>query len=234
MNPKPERRSWSHEFEARVADDGSATIEGYASVFNQDSQPLGWDGFIERVAPRAFAKTIKEADVRALFNHDSSLVLGRNKSGTLRMKEDSTGLHYQVDIDMDNSDARNVYRMIERGDVSQSSFSFITVKDDWDYSKEDDGPVTRTLKEVKLYDVSPVTYQAYLDASIDVKRALRSLSDASGKSVEDLEKHARSGDLKDFVTSNDLEPEESRDEHSNSTLAVVRKRLHLLELKRPA
>jgi len=231
---KPERRSWSHEFEARVANDGSASIEGYASVFDKDSQPLGWDGFIERVAPGSFKKTLQEADVRALFNHEPNLVLGRNRNGTLEMKEDSTGLHYKVDIDMDNTDARNVYRMIERGDVSQSSFSFITVRDEWDYSKEDEGPVTRTLKEVKLFDVSPVTYPAYLDASVDVKRALRSLSDASGKSVEELEQHAREGDLKHFVTSDEPEPVEGRDEHPRATLSVVRKRLQLLELKRPA
>ena len=91
-------------FERRTATEGvelreegnTMTAIGYASVFNRLSQNLG--GFVERVAPNTFAKTIQESDVRGLFNHDANLVLGRSKSGTLRMQEDAKGLRYEIDL----------------------------------------------------------------------------------------------------------------------------------------
>ena len=91
-------------FERRTATEGvelreegnTMTAIGYASVFNRLSQNLG--GFVERVAQGTFAKTIQEADVRALFNHDADQVLGRSKSGTLRMQEDEKGLRYEIDL----------------------------------------------------------------------------------------------------------------------------------------
>jgi uncharacterized protein len=134
------------------------TIEGHAAVFDKLSQNLG--GFVERVMQGAFTKTLNEADIRALFNHDENLVLGRNKSGTLEMSEDDSGLYYRI-TPPDTTYARDLMTVLERGDVSQSSFAFMTIEDEWGLT-EQDFP-RRDLVQVHLVDVSPVTYPAYLD-----------------------------------------------------------------------
>ncbi len=142
-------------------------IRGYAAVFNSMSQDLG--GFREKIAPGAFKETIEAADVRALWNHDSNFVLGRNKSGTLALSEDENGLMMEV-TPPDTQWARDLMISIDRGDVTQQSFGFRTVSDSWE---KKDGEEIRTLEEVELFDVSPVTYPAYPDTSV----ALRSMDE---------------------------------------------------------
>lgn len=166
---KRERRFFTVR-DLRVATDGKRTIRGHAAVFNRDSQPMG--GFTERIAPGAFRQTIKEDDIRALFNHDANLILGRNTAGTLRLSEDSTGLAVEIDPP-DTQCARDLMVSLERGDVSQMSFGFTTRKDEWLYDRENDATM-RTLLDVTLYDVSPVTFPAYLDTDVSV-RALEEL-----------------------------------------------------------
>lgn len=148
--------------ELRLSDD-KKKIRGYAAVFNQWSEDLG--GFREKIRQGAFAKTIKEADVRALFNHDPNYVLGRNKAGTLSLSEDDKGLAIEVDPP-DTQWARDLLVSIDRGDINQMSFGFSTIKDEW---AGKDGDTTRELVEVKLYDVSPVTYPAYPQTSVGVR-----------------------------------------------------------------
>ena len=148
--------------ELRVSDD-KKKIRGYAAVFNQWSEDLG--GFREKIRPGAFSKTIKEADVRALFNHDPNYVLGRNKAGTLRLMEDDKGLEIEVDPP-ETQWARDLLISIDRGDINQMSFGFSTVKDEWGGDK---GEATRELVEVKLFDVSPVTYPAYPQTVVGVR-----------------------------------------------------------------
>ncbi len=152
-----------------TAVDGVTKIGGHAAKFDSLSEDLG--GFRERIAPGAFANTIKTGDIRALFNHDSNIVLGRNKSGTLRLSEDSAGLAFEVDAPQTQLVRDMVLAPIERGDVSQCSFGFVTLNDKW---AKMDGEWVRTLLEVDLFDVSPVTYPAY--PSTDV--AVRSLQEA--------------------------------------------------------
>jgi len=157
-----EERTFS--IEMRVSKDEGRKISGYASVFNQWSDDLG--GFREIVRPGAFKKTIKEADVRALFNHDPNYVLGRNKAGTLQLEEDDKGL--KIDIDPpDTQWARDLSTSIERGDIDQMSFGFRTVKDKWSGSEE--GKTDRELLEVELFDVSPVTYPAYPTTTVSIR-----------------------------------------------------------------
>jgi hypothetical protein len=140
-------------------------IRGHLAVFRSLSEDLG--GFREMIAPGAFAKTLREADVRALYNHDPNFVLGRNTSGTLQMVEDDDGLF--VDIDPPGTQwARDLMVSIKRGDVSQGSFRFRAVKDIWE--KQDDGTVLRVLNEVRLYDVSVVTFPAYADTDAYVRQ----------------------------------------------------------------
>lgn len=146
------------------AEDGVLRAGGYAAKFNTLSQNLG--GFVERIAPGAFAKTLQEADVRALFNHDPNFVLGRNRSGTLRMEEDDTGLAYEIDLP-DTALGRDLAVSLERGDISGSSFGFRSIEDEW--SETDDGFPLRTLKVNALRDVGPVTFPAYVDATSSLR-----------------------------------------------------------------
>lgn len=139
-------------------------VRGHLAVFNSPSEDLG--GFREVVAPGAFAKTLQEADIRALYNHDPNYVLGRNKSGTLQLLEDNDGLFVDV-TPPETQWARDLMVSIKRGDVSQGSFAFRVVKDKWE--KKEDGSVERVLNEVRLYDVSVVTYPAYPETDAYVR-----------------------------------------------------------------
>lgn len=169
--------------EVRTAGDIAARAEGearkivgYAAMFNRDANIAGI--FIERIAPGAFSAAIGRDDVRALFNHDDNLVLGRTKAGTLRLTEDATGLHYEIDPP-DTSLARDLVVSIERGDVSQSSFAFRPTREQWD--ETGDLPV-RTILEAELFDVSPVTYPAYEDTEVGVRaRALVAEARSAGR-----------------------------------------------------
>jgi HK97 family phage prohead protease len=154
---------------------GRLIAQGYAARFDALSQNLG--GFVEQIAPGAFTKTLQEADVRALFNHDPNFVLGRNKSGTLRMAEDRDGLAYEIDLP-DTTLGRDVAVLLERGDISGSSFGFRVIEDDWAETRS--GFPLRTLKQVALRDVGPVTYPAYVDSS----SALRSFAEARSLDID--------------------------------------------------
>jgi HK97 family phage prohead protease len=153
--------------EMRTAADGAPKlIEGHGAVFNQAEEI--WPGVREVVMPGAFMKTIQEADVRALFNHDSNYVLGRNRAGTLRLNEDDYGLRYEIDPP-DTTWANDLYTSIKRGDITQSSYAFLPVKETW---STDDAGELRTLHEVRLFDVSPVTYPAFPGADASARSAL--------------------------------------------------------------
>ncbi|HEV2378707.1 MAG TPA: HK97 family phage prohead protease [Terriglobia bacterium] len=143
----------------------SNIIKGYASVFGQPSEDLG--GFTEYVQKGAFARTLADprSDVRCLFNHDSSCILGRSAAGTLRLMEDDHGLEFECDLP-DTQMGRDLRVSIARGDISQCSFGFTVMKQEWDESGD---VVKRTLTDVDLFDVSPVTYPAYPSTSVDVR-----------------------------------------------------------------
>lgn len=144
-------------------------MTGHAAVFNRMSENLGW--FREQVQPGAFKQTVKEDDIRALFNHDPNYVLGRNRSGTLLLSEDNLGLATEITVP-DTQWARDLLVTVERGDVSQMSFGFMTLEDRWERVEGLDGEL-RTLIRVRLLDVSPVTFPAY--PQTDVSAAKRSL-----------------------------------------------------------
>lgn len=146
-------------------------IAGYAARFNSLSQDLG--GFVEQIAPGAFSKSLQTADIRCLFNHDANIVLGRTVSGTLRVVEDEFGLMYECDMPDTQTVRDMVMSPIQRGDVSQCSFGFYTIRDSW---ATVEGRQVRTLLECELLDVSPVTYPAYLNTQV----AARSMALAAG------------------------------------------------------
>ena len=154
------------DIELRVEGEDNPKIRGHAAVFDKMSVELF--GFREVIKKGAFKKSIPNADVRALFNHDPNFVLGRNKSGTLTMREDNEGLY--VEIEPPNTQwSRDLQESIKRGDINQMSFGFRTVKDEWDNQTSKD--VVRTLLEVELFDVSVVTYPAYPQTDVGIRSA---------------------------------------------------------------
>jgi HK97 family phage prohead protease len=149
-----------------VGEGGKRKIVGKAAVFGKLSQNLG--GFLEKMHPDAFKKVLKTADVRGLRNHDPDKLLGRTKNGTMRLKTDKEGLHYEID-EGNTTHHRDTMESIDRGDLDGSSFSF-TVDDDGDEWDDSTEPPTRTVHCVRdLFDVGPVTYPAYLDSSAGMR-----------------------------------------------------------------
>ena len=152
--------------ELRV-DTAAQKIIGYAAKYDLSSEDLG--GFREYVRPGAFQRSLDSApDVRALIDHNPSLILGRTVSGTLRLESDAIGLKVIIDPP-DTQYAADLMAVMSRGDVSQMSFAFTTSEDSWDLV---DGQRVRSLLAVELHDVSVVTYPAYPDTTV----AVRSLS----------------------------------------------------------
>jgi HK97 family phage prohead protease len=152
-------------------------ITGHAAVFDVIGEG-GW--FREKVAPGAFRNTIEQDDVRALFNHDPNFVLGRNKAGTLSMREDDKGLLVEIDPP-DTQFAGDLMRSIDRGDITQMSFGFEILKEERvaGEGKEQDLFI---LKEVRLWDVSPVTFPFYKQTDVSV-HSRQAWSDAQKRAV---------------------------------------------------
>ncbi len=151
-------------------DAGGPRLSGYAARFNKNSEDMG---FIERIAPGAFTRTLEEgADVRALVEHDPARIIGRSTAGTLMLEETRLGLKVSIDPP-DTSAGRDLITSIKRGDLSQMSFGFRAMVDEWDDAKR---PPVRTLKDVDLIEVSVVAFPAYPDTSV----ALRSLGAVRG------------------------------------------------------
>ena len=162
---KIERRTYTvRDVEAR-SEDGQMRLSGYAAVFNEASVPLP---FREQIAPGAFRKTLQETpDVRLLINHEG-LPLARTKNGTLTLVEDEIGLRFDADLP-DTTEARDLYTLIQRGDVDQMSFAFRVIRQKWSQDRDE-----RTLTEVSLADgdVSVVTYPAYPATTVEAREAL--------------------------------------------------------------
>lgn len=178
---KIERRIVDAQLEVRAAQDAPAKLIGYAAVFNRDTVIAGY--FRERIAPGAFSAAIQEDDVRALFNHDPNFVLGRTTSGTLALSEDETGLLYEVDPP-DTQIARDLMTSIKRGDVSQSSFGFQVVREEWRTPENRAELPTRTILEARLFDVSPVTYPAYEETTAEARAQAATLTEAAAEALQ--------------------------------------------------
>lgn len=153
-------RTASTEFQTRD-DNGNLSIEGYFAVFNSIYQIA--PGLSESIAPGAFDNTLS-GDIRALINHDTTLVLGRTKANTLQLRTDAHGLWGHIDINPNDTDAMNLYNRVQRGDVDQCSFGFNILNEETDF--REDGSVHWTIKEVELFEVSPCTFPAYEETNI--------------------------------------------------------------------
>lgn len=160
------RQMRSQPTEFRAGQEGTEKyIEGYFAVFGSTYEL--WQGATESIDPHAF-EGVLSGDVRALINHDTTLVLGRTKAGTLELKTDSWGLWGRIRINQADSDAMNLYSRVERGDVDQCSFGFDVLEEDTDCRL--DGTIHWTIKKVELYEVSPVTFPAYEDTTIQARK----------------------------------------------------------------
>nr|DAP51839.1 MAG TPA: prohead serine protease [Caudoviricetes sp.] len=152
------------QFQTREEDSGKRLIEGYFAVFNRETEL--WTGAYEEIAPEAFNETLGN-DIRALSNHDTTLVLGRNKAGTLHLKVDSRGLWGEIEINERDTDAVNLYERVKRGDVDQCSFGFNILQEQTDW--RDDGTVKWTLEKIDLHEVSVCTFPAYEDTGVQAR-----------------------------------------------------------------
>ncbi len=152
------------EMQIREADNGEKRIEGYFAVFNSNYEI--WDGMTESIAPGAFDSSISD-DIRALVNHDTTLVLGRTKAHTLELRADERGLWGSVVINPNDADAMNLYSRVQRGDVDGCSIGFNILKQSTDY--REDGTVHFTIEDVKLFEVSACTFPAYEETNITAR-----------------------------------------------------------------
>ena len=170
-------------------DDTGPVIAGYFAVFNNPTEL--WPGCIEQIAPGAFNSSLG-GDVRALIDHDTRLVIGRTTVGTLTLREDATGLYGEIKINEHDSDAMNLYARVQRGDVSQCSFGFDIVAEDY-VASPDGQTCTWTVRDLVLYEVSVVTFPAY-DATSVSARASDNVS-----SIQTTRFERRKNDLKERI-----------------------------------
>lgn len=204
-----ERRFFQTEIRAEGQEGQAPQLNGYAAVFDQLSVVL-YGMFRERIERGAFAGTLND-DVRALWNHNPDYVLGRTKAGTLGLAEDSHGLRVQIDPP-NTQVGRDAVESIRRGDVDQMSFMFDVLDDTWD--KDEDGQVIRTLRKVKLYEVSPVAFPAYPSTEISARAGDGPLGDMPV--IPEQFRRAADGDGA---------------EQAQARLAMMRRRLELMSIE---
>lgn len=161
-------RSLDVSFSTRNSDDKEMIIEGYFALFNKETEI--WQGYFEQLDKDAFKNTLGEtSDIRALFNHDTNIVLGRTKTNTLKLYTDEKGLYGIIHLNKNDVEARNIYERVKRGDIDQCSFGFVIKDESIEY--EENGAYHSTIKEVELFEVSIVTFPAYADTSISARMA---------------------------------------------------------------
>ena len=168
-------RSTQSKFETRETD-GEMYISGYFAVFNSEYEM--WPGAVESIADTAFDGALAD-DIRCLINHETRLVLGRNKAGTLTLKVDTRGLWGEVKINPNDQDAVNLYERVKRGDVDQCSFGFDILDEEFENRGDS---VKWTIKKVKLYEVSVVTFPAYEETSVSARK--RQLGEIKKRSIK--------------------------------------------------
>lgn len=187
-----------HEMKTRAEEDGKLYILGYFAVFDSDYNL--WPGATESIAPGAFDDSIS-GDVRALYNHNDDIILGRSSAGTLKLSQDQRGLWGEVEINQKDTDAMNAYERIARGDITGCSFGFDIEKEE--FRENPDGSVHWTIKKVNpLYEVSPCVFPAYEATNISARK---NQFDQIQKRRSDEWKEKMKGRLRNGIKSTDAE-----------------------------
>lgn len=201
IESKIERRAFTLDDVTIQTDENTPKITGYAAIFDSLSDDLG--GFREIIRYGAFTDSLNTSDIRALWNHNPDYVLGRNRSGTLKLSEDEKGL--RIEIDPPNTQwAKDLMEVIKRGDVNQMSFGFRTIEDRW---SNQNGTTLRELLKVDLFDVSPVTFPAYPQTEVGVR------------STQDV--------YKSYLAS--IQANEEPQRRNQARVSILRKKLKLIE-----
>lgn len=153
------------EFRAEVTEQDELIVEGYFIRFNSETEL--YPGVFEQVSPESVEDSLKNEDIRSLFNHDDNLVLGRTGNNTLKLRKDEQGLYGQVIINRDDSEAMNAYARIKRGDVVGCSFGFMPIEQDY----EEVGERTNIkIRKMRLFEVSPCVFPAYPQTEISARK----------------------------------------------------------------
>ncbi len=186
-------RSSLSQFETRENGE-DLRIEGYFAVFNSNYE-MGY-GMSESIAPGAFTNSLS-GDIRALVNHDTTLVLGRTKAHTLELRQDERGLWGSIVINPNDSDSMNLYQRVKRGDVDQCSIGFFIVSEETDF--REDGSVHWTITDIDLFEVSCCTFPAYEETAIAARTAEKKdleqrYSEAWKKKMKERLQNAQSSD----------------------------------------
>lgn len=186
MSKKREYRIQSDEpLVLETREDGTKKISGYAAVFNSDSVDFGY--FVERIRPGAFEKTLREnPDVVALMSHDTGQPIARTSAGNLKISEDSRGLKFEMNP-IDTEDGRKAVEWVRSGVAKGMSFGFMPVEDNWSTKN---GKNLRELVEVRLYEISLVTFPAY-PATEASMRSLEDIGKAGEEFLKEQERKAK-------------------------------------------
>lgn len=157
---------FSSEFKTRAEPDGGKYIEGYFAVFNQRTEL--WPGMFEEIAPEAFDNSLKNNDIRCLFNHNSDVVLGRAGNKTLDLRTDAHGLYGVVKVNENDKQAMDIYARVERGDINGCSFGFWPLKEE--YSDLGSGATLSRVMEADTCEVSVCPFPAYPQTEIQARK----------------------------------------------------------------
>lgn len=187
MDKKKLLRTRDVKFQTREDSESNAKyIEGYFVDF--DSVYEICPGWTETIDPHAFDETLtEESDVRGLINHDTTLVLGRTKAGTLTLKVDDKGLYGKILVNQADQDAMNLYARVQRGDVSQCSFGFYSLEKDIEYSEDEEGYKEHDIqRKVDLQEISVCTFPAYEGTMVEARS--KEFAEFRGKQLEHFKK----------------------------------------------
>ena len=162
-------------FEVRASDGEQPMISGTGIVYNQLSVVI-WGMFREQIAPGAFTESMAKRDVRSLWNHNTDYPLGRVGNGTLRLSEDDKGIQFENDPPA-TSWGNDALASIRRGDVTQTSFGFVSLEDEW--SIDNNEQLIRTIRKGELCEISPVVFPAYPQTEVGVRSGIQEVVEAN-------------------------------------------------------
>lgn len=179
------RKFIATDLETRTEEASEKIISGYINKFNTRSQYMG---FYEEVANGAFNRTLSDGhNIYAMYNHDSNMILGSTRSGSLKLNVDDVGLHFELRINPNISYANDLYELVRNGDIAGCSFGFYVLDDTWSYTE--DKIDLRTVKEVELIEVTITPFPAYLDSEASCRSfELHNKEIEKAKELRELEK----------------------------------------------